>query len=477
MLRLNPFAFDDKVHLLDHMERLISVFSTAWPLYAAQPAVLRDCVRRAYTHCGWDIRNSVCLKLPKQFPTFREVLAELPGVIRESKFVGEARGTYEGALQTRLSMLTEGIFGELLCSEHDTPNANLFDKNVVIDLSRLGSPETLSLLMGVLLIRLYEHRLITGKSDRLTHVTVLEEAHNILKKGSSIIQGEDGPSVGSKAVEVLSKCIAELRFTGEGFVIADQSPGELDASAMKNTSTKIVMRLQEAADQNAVGAALGLTESQTAELYRLDKGVAIVHQEGWNEPVLTKIKNYQSPYSTKGIETLEADVSYNDIRLVRTFLLREVLRQHNSGVYSVSGLEQAIRSIGGFSKWKLADYSELFHQYDDLYSNTKKEFHRNRIRYPFFGKLITELLDCEDLFDILPVPLPQKGMHVPYSSDPEFVDLCNQWEKSVITAMEHYCDGLSSTEKRVVIKLLLLGRGEADATRIRVQAALKHKSG
>ena len=473
MLRLNPFAFDDKVHLLDHMERLISVFSTAWPLYAAQPAVLRDCVRRAYTHCGWDIRNSVCLKLPKQFPTFREVLAELPGVIRESKFVGEARGTYEGALQTRLSMLTEGIFGELLCSEHDTPNANLFDKNVVIDLSRLGSPETLSLLMGVLLIRLYEHRLITGKSDRLTHVTVLEEAHNILKKGSSIIQGEDGPSVGSKAVEVLSKCIAELRFTGEGFVIADQSPGELDASAMKNTSTKIVMRLQEAADQNAVGAALGLTESQTAELYRLDKGVAIVHQEGWNEPVLTKIKNYQSPYSTKGIETLEADVSYNDIRLVRTFLLREVLRQHDSRIYSLSGLDQAIRSIGGFSKWKLADYSELFRQYDDAFSNIKKEFHRNRIRYPFFGKLIMELLDCEDLFNILPVPLPHKGMHVPYSSDPGFLDLCQKWEKSVIAAMEHYCDGLTTTEKKLVIKLLLLASGESDTARVRVQAALK----
>jgi hypothetical protein len=373
-------------------------------------------------------------------------------------------------------MLTEGIFGELLCSEHDTPNANLFDKNVVIDLSRLGSPETLSLLMGVLLIRLYEHRLITGKSDRLTHVTVLEEAHNILKKGSSIIQGEDGPSVGSKAVEVLSKCIAELRFTGEGFVIADQSPGELDASAMKNTSTKIVMRLQEAADQNAVGAALGLTESQTAELYRLDKGVAIVHQEGWNEPVLTKIKHYKSPYSTKGIETLEADVSYSDIRLVRTFLLREVLRQHAVSTYAVAGLEQSIRSIGGFSKWKLTDYSELFRQYDDAFSNIKKEFHRNRIRYPFFGKLIMELLDCEDLFDILPVPLPQKGMHVPYSSDPSFVDLCKKWEKNVIDAMEHYCDGLSTTEKKDVIKLILLAHGESDAARVRVQAALKKKT-
>ncbi|HJB04432.1 MAG TPA: DUF87 domain-containing protein [Candidatus Merdibacter merdigallinarum] len=477
MLRLNPFAFDEKVHLLDHMERLISVFSTAWPLYAAQPAVLRDCVRRAYMRCGWDIRNSVCLKTPKQYPTFREVLAELPGVIRASKFVGEARGTYEGALQTRLSMLTEGIFGELLCSEHDIPNEKLFDKNVIIDLSRLGAPETLSLIMGVLLIRLYEHRLTAGKAGGLAHITVLEEAHNILKRTSSIAQSEDGPSVGSKAVEVLSKCIAELRFTGEGFIIADQSPGELDASAMKNTSTKIVMRLQEAADQSAVGAALGLMEQQMAELYRLDKGVAIVHQEGWNEPVLTKVNDFKSPHSTKGIEVLGADVAYHEIIQVRAFLLREVLHQYAEAAYSVARFDRCLRRIDGFSKWKIADYSTLFHQYDDEFQTIKAEFHRNRVRYPFFGRIITELLDCEDLFEIIPVPLPSREMQAPYSADPGFIEKCREWEKIILSALNHYCADLNEQEKKLVIKLLLLAHGEGDSAQVRVQAALKHKNG
>lgn len=476
MLRLNPFAFDEKVHLLDHMERLISVFSTAWPLYAAQPAVLRDCVCKAYIHCGWDIRNSVCLMNPKKFPTFREVLAELPDVIRKSKFVGEARGTYEGALQTRLSMLTEGIFGELLCSEYDIPNQTLFDNNVIIDLSRLGSPETLSLLMGVLLIRLYEHRLTTGQSGKLNHVTVLEEAHNILKRNPSAVHSENGSSIGSKAVEVLSKCIAELRFTGEGFIITDQSPGELDASAMKNTSTKIVMRLQEASDQSAVGAALGLTEIQAAELYRLDKGVAIIHQEGWSEPVLTKINNYQSPYSIKETETLKAEVSYKDILLVRTFLLQEILRQYEAKTYSAETLEKSLQDIRGFSKWKLADYKVLFRQYHAVFSDIQNEFQKNRVRYPFFGKLITDLLDCADLFEILPIPLPRKEMKPPYSTDPTFVKLCTEWEKNVMSAMEQYCISLTEPQKKCVVKLLLLSHGEKDPTRLLVQSTLKQKS-
>ena len=476
MLRLNPFAFDEKVHLLDHMERLISVFSTAWPLYAAQPAILRDCVCAAYVSCGWDIRNSICLKAPKKFPTFRDVLAELPNVIQQSGFTGEPRSTYEGALKTRLSMLTEGIFGELLCSDQDIPNSTLFDNNVVIDLSRLGSPETLSLLMGILLIRLYEHRLITGKSENLNHITVLEEAHNILKRASSAANNEDGPSVGSKAVEVLSKCIAELRFTGEGFIIADQSPGELDAAAIKNTSTKIIMRLQEAADQSAVGAALGLTEIQMAELYRLDKGAALIHQEGWSEPVLTKIHNYKSPYSAKEIETLKAEVSYRDVCLVRAFLLQEILRQYETNTYSAEALERSIQNIRGFSKWKLADYSALFRKYHTVFSDIMADFQNNRVRYPFFGKLITDLLDCAGLFEIIPVPQPKKEMKTPYSTDPTFVKLCTDWEKNVMSAIDQYCLGLTEPQKKCVIKLLLLAGGEKNPTRLLVQSTLKQRT-
>ena len=59
----------------------------------------------------------------------------------------------------------------------------LFDTNVIVDLSRVGSQETKSLLMGVLVMRLSEYRMATSKTSnrKLHHVTVLEEAHNILR--------------------------------------------------------------------------------------------------------------------------------------------------------------------------------------------------------------------------------------------------------------------------------------------------------
>jgi len=473
MLKVNPFAFEKNVHILNHMERLISVFSTAWPLYAAQPAVLRDCVRMAYIHCGWDLTNSICLKGKRVFPTFVDVLAELPKAIEKSRFVGEAKGTYEGALQTRLSMLTEGIFKEIFCSGYDIPDCDLFDKNVIIDLSRLGSQETLSLIMGVLLIRLYEHRINEGKKNRLCHVTVLEEAHNILKKSSSVPQGEDSPSIGSKSVEVLTKCITELRFTGEGFIIADQSPGELDPTAMKNTSTKIVMRLQDATDQTAVESALSLDREQVLELSKLDNGVGVVFQEGWIEPVLTKFDFYKNPYAVAPTDlSFQPEVEYADLCKVRGFLLGEIVGQFNRNVYDKNELIRKLHCIRDFSKWKIEDYIALFERSQIEYESIRLFWDSNRVKYPYYGKIIRELINGVNFFEVIPLPkVDPKTMQKPYSKDRQYRAKCERWKDDAMIAMDQYAYPLTDAEKETILRLLLLADGEKKSDQITVCAS------
>lgn len=474
MLKINPFAFEENVHILNHMERLISVFSTAWPLYAAQPAVLRDCVRMAYIDCGWDLTNSICLKGKRVFPTFVDVLSKLPRAIEKSKFVGEARGTYEGALQTRLSMLTEGIFKEIFCGGYDISNYDLFDKNVIIDLSRLGSQETLSLIMGVLLIRLYEHRINEGKKRSLFHVTVLEEAHNILKKSLSVPQGEDTPSIGAKSVEVLTKCITELRFTGEGFIIADQSPGELDPTAMKNTSTKIVMRLQDGADKAAVETALSLDKEQVSELSKLDNGVGVVFQEGWIEPVLTKFDFYKNPYSITSIEkNLQPETPYSDICAVRGYLIKVIISQLNRNIYDKAELIRKIHCIQDFSKWKIDEYIDLFERSQLEYNDIKLFWDSNRIKYPYYGRIIRELLNGVNIFEVIPLPrVNPKTMEKPYSKNNHYKAKCKEWESSVLVALDCYAHNLTEKEKETVLRLLLLADGEHKPNQIIVCAAL-----
>ena len=53
MLRVNPFAFPDSIHVLEHVDRLVEIFNACWPMYAAMPAVLKDAVISAYEKCGW----------------------------------------------------------------------------------------------------------------------------------------------------------------------------------------------------------------------------------------------------------------------------------------------------------------------------------------------------------------------------------------------------------------------------------------
>ena len=295
LLRLNPFRFPENIHILEHLDRLVEIFNVCWPMYAAMPAILKDSVERAYAKSGWDLEHSVNKYSPDLFPTFNDVVREIRQVLEESDYSDDNKGDYTGSLVTRLRSLTNGING-LIFSTDDLQDEKLFDRNVIVDLSRVGSTETKSLIMGILVLKLQEHRMEqrcmgANTDDDLKHVTVLEEAHNLLKR-TSTEQTSEGSNMLGKSVEMLANSIAEMRTYGEGFIIADQSPGLLDMSVIRNTNTKIILRLPDFGDRELVGKASGLSDNQITEIARLEKGVAAVSQSDWLEPVLCKVGLY-----------------------------------------------------------------------------------------------------------------------------------------------------------------------------------------
>ena len=299
MLKINPFKFPEGIHVLEHIDRLVEIFNVCWPMYAAMPAVLKDAMLEAYKTSGWDLDTSCNLFGKTLFPTFTDLLTQLEKVIQQSAFSEEVKSNYIGSLVTRVKSLTNGLNGQIFAS-NEIDNAQLFDSNVIVDLSRIGSQETKSLIMGILVMRLSEHRMsdATGMNQPLKHVTVLEEAHNILKR-TSTEQSSEGSNVAGKSVEMLSNAIAEMRTYGEGFIIADQSPSAVDISAIRNTNTKIIMRLPDETDRRLAGKAAGVTDEQLEEIAKLPKGVAVVYQNDWLEPVLCKIHHFgeeEKPY-------------------------------------------------------------------------------------------------------------------------------------------------------------------------------------
>lgn len=292
LLKINPFRFPKGIHVLEHIDRLIEIFNVCWPMYAAMPAVLKEAILATYESCGWDMVTSANMISDDFFPTFQDLLENLVTVINESSYSDEVKSNYKGALLTRVKSLTNGLNGMIFASE-EIDNHVLFDTNVVIDLSRVGSQETKALLMGILVMRLSEYRMTqaVASNQKLRHITVLEEAHNILK--SSISKStEDGGDISGKSVEMISNAIAEMRTYGEGFIIADQSPNAVDISAIRNTNTKIIMRLPEESDRRLAGKSAALKDYQLDEIARLPKGVAVVYQNDWLEPVLCQIDKF-----------------------------------------------------------------------------------------------------------------------------------------------------------------------------------------
>ena len=322
LLRINPFSFPDDVHVLEHIDRLIEIFNVCWPMYAAMPAVLKDAIERSYINAGWDLTESECKYAnifgKNLYPSFIDVLKMINVVMEGSKYSSDSKGDYTGALCTRVKSLTNGIYGQIFTSD-ELSNEELFDSNVVVDLSRVGSVETKALVMGLLIMKMQEYRMSshTENNNGLKHLTVLEEAHNLLKRTSSD-QGSDSANLLGKSVEMLANSIAEMRTYGEGFIIADQAPGLLDMAVIRNTNTKIILGLPDLSDRELVGRAASLNDNQIVELSKLKTGVAAVYQNNWLEPILCHIhpcKKDETPYKPNELIKREND------SLVRACLL------------------------------------------------------------------------------------------------------------------------------------------------------------
>ena len=356
LLKINPFKFTEGVHVLEHADRLIEIFNVCWPMYAAMPAVLKEAVLNSYEDCGWDLIKSKNRYSNDIFPTFSDLIWELETVIEASSYSEEVKSNYKGSLVTRVKSLANGINGEIF-SGIEIGDEILFDENVIIDLSRIGSQETKSLIMGVIIMRLNEYRANSGieANSSLRHVTILEEAHNILKRCSQE-QSMEGSNVAGKSVEMISNAIAEMRTYGEGFIIVDQSPGAVDISAIRNTNTKIVMRLPEDSDRKIAGKSAAMKDNQVDEIAKLPTGVAVVYQNDWEEPVLCQINMYDGKrLKYEFMEDVESPI--NDTPIITEVLKFMMIEKTSQSNLDVKNCLTQIKS--GLSTTSLPTYVKL----------------------------------------------------------------------------------------------------------------------
>ena len=285
LINLNPFMFPESIHVLEHVDGLVEIFNVCWPMYDAMPAFFKDAILKSYEVIGWDLSSSTFEGDEIEYPDFEVLTEQLDELIGNSDYASDIKSNYRGALLTRVKSLTVGLNKSIFTNDQ-TPYEQLFDSNCILDISRVKSTETKALIMGLMVYMLNEYRVDQKNENNvgLRHITVLEEAHNLLKN----TKGGESELIG-KSIEMLTNTIAEIRTYGEGFIIVDQSPSSVDIAAIKNTNTKIVLRTPEAGDREAVGRSMGLTDDQVNEIAKLPSGVAVVYQNNWISPVLTMI--------------------------------------------------------------------------------------------------------------------------------------------------------------------------------------------
>lgn len=383
LLRINPFSFPKEVHVLEHIDRIIEIFNVCWPMYAAMPAVLKESIERAYISVGWNLDLSENTEIEGLYPTFEDVVRELNSTIGSSAYSDDTKGDYIGSLSTRLRSLTNGINGRIFVGD-EIDLKLLFDQEAILDISRVGSMETKALIMGIIVLKLQEYRMseATEMNCPLKHLTVLEEAHNLLKKTSSE-QSQDTANLQGKSVEMLTNTIAEIRTYGEGFVIVDQAPNLLDTAAIRNTNTKLIFRLPEGHDREITGMAMGLYEKQIQEISKLPTGVAVVYQNDWQEAVLCQLPKYvvhQGGKSFKREKTLITERDRNN-KILHMLLqdscteedkqkLKSWLLKANLAGKIRKDLLYNLESRNLIYEWAVADFIDKNYRTDHIFRGT-----------------------------------------------------------------------------------------------------------
>jgi len=314
-------------------------------------------------------------------------LAELPNVINQSGYSADTKGDYIGALVTRVNSLTNGIIGQIFCDCYDISDDVLFDQKTIIDLSRIGSSETKSLIMGILVLKLTEYRMArsTETNASLRHVTIIEEAHNLLKNTKA--SSSPASSIISKSVEMICNNIAEMRTYGEGFVIVDQSPTSVDIAAIKNTNTKIILRLPELNDCEIAGRSASLNETQIQELSRLKTGVAVVMQNNWSDAVLSKIKRYSDLFKGKPVY-----VDQSKILNFKSSVVGEILNQYT--IHKTNSVASVLELIEYFDI-DINKKKDAARAVEEICGTLEKNWNSRR-----FGQALMKYIGCEGVFNM-----------------------------------------------------------------------------
>ncbi|MFO7902068.1 MAG: helicase HerA domain-containing protein [Planctomycetota bacterium] len=327
-LRINPFEFPVGIDPQAHISHLYTVFNAAFILYAPMPYVLERSLYEVYEGRGWDFGvgghpesdSTTGEPPPLAFPTVSDLYDKIGDVVGRLGYDRRIRMDVTAGLQARVDSLRVGHKGQTFDCRRSVPMEALLAKPTILELSHLGNDEERAFLMGLLLMRLYENRMLGGDASGLRHVTLIEEAHRLLARTNADTSAPDSANTKGQSVEAFCNILAEIRAYGEGLIVAEQIPSKLAHDVVKNTNLKIMHRVVAADDRELMGGTMNLMSQQKMAVTALERGRAAVFAEGSESPALVAVPLFR----TAGVASNE-DVKCSNEEFYRSH--PRVLRQ------------------------------------------------------------------------------------------------------------------------------------------------------
>ena len=281
--------------LQTHADLVKALFTASFRSDEPFPQVLSAALTRVYEDAGWDLAlgETLAADANPSYPNLADLQRAAIRIVQEIGYSQRITDDVLGFIKVRLSSLRLGTTGRFLQGGHQLDFGKLLRTNAVLEIEDVGDDGDKAFLMGTVLIRLVEHLRMVNRAKpagpaTLRHLTVIEEAHRLLRRPDAPGSGASGGAA-AHAVEMFAGLLAEIRAYGEGLIIAEQIPDRLIQDVIKNTAVKITHRLPAADDRDAVGATMNMTQAQNRFLVTLKPGQAAVFADGMDFPLLAQM--------------------------------------------------------------------------------------------------------------------------------------------------------------------------------------------
>lgn len=298
-IELNPFYFPFEETLQMHVNLLTSSFRSMIPSKDSYiKNLIMESIEEIYYRKGWDrvtkthpfLRNEENYKNEEHyyyFPRMQDLYDEIVNRTTNSTDFqkgGENYGTARELAKSAVKFFLKGSLGYSFNTYKNELYSKTNDK-VVLEVPDINSAEPIVNILLSCIISTYGNR---KPNNELRHITVFEEAQLLFPPDKNN-KNYDGQDISDK----LAQMVTTARKFGEGIIIVNQHPAEINECVLNNINQRLVYRISSHSVNENIAKDLRIETNalhNNTEEYR-----AWYRENGDYKAMLCKIRRSHSP--------------------------------------------------------------------------------------------------------------------------------------------------------------------------------------